>query len=110
VGYVFSQDDRVQRMHAIMRQRPKFRLADLTAIQRDVFVPSSLQLRDLYLDAIRRTKADAGAKRRIRRVLELMAGWDGRYRAEDAAPVAFELFHYRFQQSYYVSRYGEGAA
>src|SRR5262249_39881343 len=52
VGYVFSQDDRVQHMHAIMRQRPKFRLADLTAIQRDVFVPSSLQLRDLYLDAI----------------------------------------------------------
>jgi penicillin amidase len=110
IGYVFSQDDRMQRMNAFMQARPRLGLADLKALQRDVFVPSSLQLRDLYLAAIKRTKADAKASRRQRRVLELMAGWDGQYDAADQAPVAFELFHHRFQESYYVQRYGEEAA
>jgi penicillin amidase len=110
IGYVFSQDDRMQRMHAFMAARPRVSLADLKALHRDVAVPSSLQLRDLYLAAIKRTKADAEASRRARRVLELMAGWDGQYDAADQAPVAFELFHHRFQESYYVQRYGEEAA
>lgn len=110
VGYVYSADDRMQRMHALMRAPPVIGVAQLKAMQRDVFVPSSLQLRDLYLAAVRRTKADAGLDRASRRVLELMAGWDGHYRAEDQAPVAFELFHFRFQEGYYVRRYGEEAA
>jgi penicillin amidase len=110
VGYVFSQDDRMQRMNAFMQARPRVGLADLKALQRDVFVPSSLQLRDLYLAAIKRTKADAGLGRRARRAFDLMAGWDGQYDAAEQAPVAFELFHHRFQESYYVQRYGEEAA
>ncbi len=71
---------------------------------------SSLQLRDLYLAAIARTKADAALDRRAQRVLDLMRQWDGQYDAVDQAPVAFELFHHRFQESYYVERYGEEAA
>jgi penicillin amidase len=110
VGYVFSQDDRMQRMHAIMRAKPKLGLDELKAIQRDVYVTSSVQLRDLYVAAIKRTKADAELPRRAQRALELIQGWDGQYRAHDQAPVAFELFHHRFQESYYVGRYGEEAA
>jgi penicillin amidase len=110
VGYVFSQDDRMQRMNAFMQARPRVGLADMKALQRDVFVPSSLQVRDLYLAAIKRTKADAELGRRARRALELMSGWDGQYDSADRAPVAFELFHHRFQESYYVQRYGEEAA
>jgi penicillin amidase len=110
VGYVFSQDDRMQRMHAIMRARPKLGLDELKAIQRDVYVTSSVQLRDLYVAAIKRTKANAEMTRRGKRALELIQGWDGQYRAQDQAPVAFELFHFRFQESYYVGRYGEEAA
>lgn len=110
VGYVFSQDDRMLRMNAFMAARPRLGLADLKALQRDVVVPSSLQLRDLYLAAVKRTKADKELTRRTKRVLELMAGWDGQYEAADQAPVAFELFHHRFQESYYVQRYGEEAA
>ncbi len=110
VGYVYSQDDRMQRMHALMRAQAKIGLGELKAAQRDVFVPSSLQLRDLYLAAIKRTGAGADAGRRGERVFDLMRGWDGHYRAEDQAPVAFELFHHRFQESYYVQRHGEEAA
>jgi penicillin amidase len=110
IGYVFSQDDRMQRMNAFMAARPRLGLADLKALQRDVAVPSSMQLRDLYLAAIARTKADAKPDRRAARVLALMRGWDGHYDAADQAPVAFELFHHRFQESYYVRRYGEEAA
>ena len=110
IGYVFSQDDRMRRMHAFMAARPRLGLADLKVLQRDVVVPSSLQLRDHYLAAIKRTKADAQLDRRTRRVLELMTAWDGQYDAADQAPVAFELFHHRFQESYYVQRYGEEAA
>jgi penicillin amidase len=100
----------MQRMNAFMAARPRLGLADLKALQRDVAVPSSMQLRDLYVAAIARTKADAKPDRRAARVLELMRGWDGQYDAADQAPVAFELFHHRFQESYYVQRYGEEAA
>jgi penicillin amidase len=110
IGYVFSQDDRMQRMRALMGEYPRLGLAELKAMQRDVLVPSSLQLRNLYLAAIARTNAAEGLGRRAKRVLELMAGWDGRYGAQDQAPVAFELFHFRFQESYYAGRYGEEAA
>ncbi|MFO0987984.1 MAG: penicillin acylase family protein [Alphaproteobacteria bacterium] len=110
IGYVFSQDDRMQRMNAFMAARPRLGLADLKALQRDVAVPSSLQLRDLYLAAIARTKADARPDRRAARVLELMRGWDGQYDAAQQAPVAFELFHHRFQERYYVRRYGDETA
>ena len=110
VGYVFSQDDRMLRMRALVGEHPRLGLAELKAVQRDVLVPSSLQLRNLYLAAIARTKADEGLGRRAERALALMAEWDGRYRADDQAPVAFELFHFRFQQRYYVGRYGEEAA
>ncbi|HEY7610751.1 MAG TPA: penicillin acylase family protein, partial [Alphaproteobacteria bacterium] len=110
IGYVFSQDDRMQRMRALVGEHPRIGLAELKALQRDVLVPSSLQLRNLYLAAIARTQADEGLGRRAQRVLDLMAGWDGRYRADDQAPVAFELFHFRFQERYYVGRYGEEAA
>lgn len=110
VGYVFSADDRMIRMNALMAAKPKLDLDDLKAQQLDVYVASAVQLRDLYLAAVARTKADEGADAKTRRVLDLLKRWDGHYRAEAQEPVAFELFHNRFQQSYYVRRYGAEAA
>jgi penicillin amidase len=110
VSYLFSADDRMRRMHQLMQARPKIGLGALKAVQRDVFVPSALQLRDLYIGAVERTGAANGVDAKTRAVLDLMRGWDGHYRAADRAPVAFELFHHHVQDSYYARRYGAEAA
>src|SRR5690606_22799492 len=68
IGYVFSQDDRMQRMYAFMAARTRLGLADSKALKRDVFVPSSAQLREHYLAAIARARADAKLDRPARRV------------------------------------------
>lgn len=110
VGYVYSADDRMLRMNALMAARAKVGLAELKAMQRDVYVSSAVQLRDLYVAAIARTNAADDLEPGAREALGLIAGWDGHYRAEGREPVAFELFHHRFQESYYARRYGAEAA
>jgi penicillin amidase len=110
VGYVYSADDRMIRMRQLMAAQPKVSLAEMKAMQRDVFAHSSLQLRNLYLEAIRRSGAADGLDAGARRALALIEAFDGHYRVDRPEPVAFELFHHRFQQSYYVRRYGAEAA
>ena len=110
IGYVFAADDRMIRMNALMAARAKVGLEHLKAMHRDVYVHSAVQLRDLYVAAVARTKAADGLDKAGRAVLALMTQWDGQYRAEGREPVAFELFHHRFQESYYPSRYGDEAA
>ncbi len=110
VGYVYSADDRMLRMNELMGGSGKVSLDNLRALQRDVYVRSSVQLRDAYVAAIERSGALAAATPEARRIVEMMARWDGHYRAEAREPVAFELFHHHFQQSYYVARYGADAA
>ncbi|MCW5774598.1 MAG: penicillin acylase family protein, partial [Rhodospirillaceae bacterium] len=110
VGYAFSADDRMIRMRQVMAAHPRVDLGVLKGLHRDVYVDSSVALRDAYLAAIRRTGADAGAEQGAQRVLALMQQWDGHYAADRKEPVAFELFHTGFKKAYYIHRYGaEGA-
>ncbi len=110
VGYVFSADDRVLRLKELAGAAGKVGIADLKRLQLDVLVRSSAALRDAYLGAMRRLGVGEGGDAKTRRVIVLMAQWDGHYRAEAEEPVAFELFHHHFQQAYYTRRYGAEAA
>jgi penicillin amidase len=110
VGYVFSPDDRVSRMQEMMAERRTIALADLKAVQLDVYVKSAVTLRDAYLRELRRLRIAAGGDANAALVLTLLEQWDGHYRIDARGPVAFELFHHYFQHAHYVRRYGEQAA
>ena len=112
IGFFFSRDDRVDRMHALIAAEAEVGLETLKAIQQDVYMASSVALRDLFvarLDALGMTAA-AGpeGKEAIRRLRE----WDGAYRADSIGPVAFEQFRAGFTARFYALLYGEddGAA
>ncbi|HYH37615.1 MAG TPA: penicillin acylase family protein [Azospirillum sp.] len=83
VGFFFSPDDRVRRLRDLLSRPEPVSLDDLKAAQRDVFVPSAVELRDRLL-------ALAGDAPQ-RGLLAVLAGWDGRYDADSAGAAAFEL-------------------
>ena len=112
IGYFFSRDDRAERMHALIAAEAAVGVETLKAIQQDVYMASSVTLRDLFvarLDALGMAGA-AGPERKeaIRRLRD----WDGEYRADSIGPVAFEQFRAGFTARFYALLYGEddGAA
>jgi penicillin amidase len=107
VGYAFSADDRTARMQDLMRRAGKVDAAELKRLQRDVYVRSSVQLRDAYLAQMRRLGLAEGARGEAKRLVDLMAAWDGHYTVESAGPVAFELLHNAFQRRFYERKYGK---
>ncbi len=107
VGTFFSPEDRVLRMAEIIGATRPIGLDDLKAVQQDVFVRSSLDLRDLFLERITSLGVAAGADADERRLLDTLAAWDGYYRASSPGPVAFELFRAAFTQRFYAARFGE---
>ena len=68
VGFFFSRDDRVDRMSAVIEAEAPVGIATLKALQQDVYMASSVTLRDLFvarLDALGMSAAaDAAAPRR----------------------------------------------
>jgi penicillin G amidase len=86
VGFLFSSGARARRMAALLGAEERVTEADLRALQEDVVQPAELELRDLILARARplvRTRSG-------RRVLDILAGWDGGYGADSAGAVAFE--------------------
>ena len=91
VGFIFITSERVRRLQALLRARPKLSVADLHALQQDVVSPASLALKDGLvgaLDAAGLGAAEPGLMGQLR-------AWDGGYHVAASAPVAFEslLFH-----------------
>ncbi len=107
VGYFFSRDDRVERMHALIEAEAAVGVETLKAIQQDVYMSSSVALRDLFivkLDALGMTAAaDTDGKEAIAQLRD----WDGEYRADSVGPVAFEQFRAGFTTSFYALLYGD---
>ena len=107
VGFFFSPDDRVDRMHAIIGSETPVNVETLKAIQQDVYMASSVTLRDLFvarLDALGMAEdADADAKKAIDRLRD----WDGEYRVDSVGAVTFEQFRHAFTARFYVLLYGE---
>jgi len=107
VGFFFSRDDRVNRMRALLEAESAVSVETLKSVQQDVYMESSVALRDLFvaeLDALgMAARADAKAKEAIGR----LRSWDGEYRSESRGAVTFEQFRHGFTTSFYVLLYGE---
>ena len=110
VGFFFSRDDRVERMAALIEAEAAVGVETLKALQQDVYMASSVALRDLFiarLDALGiAAAADADGKEAIGR----LRNWDGEYRADSIGAVTFEQFRYGFTASLYVLLHGEDDA
>ncbi len=107
VGFFFSRDDRVNRMHALVEAESAVGVETLKAVQQDVYMASSVALRDLFiarLDALGMSEsADAEGKKAIER----LRSWDGEYRADSRGAVTFEQFRHGFTGRFYTLLYGE---
>ena len=110
VGFFFSRDDRVDRMSALIEAESAVAVETLKALQRDVYMSSSVTLRDLFissLDALGMTAAaDADGNKAIGR----LRNWDGEYRSDSIGAVTFEQFRHGFTASLYVLLHGEDDA
>ena len=110
VGFFFSRDDRVERMAALIEAETAVGVETLKALQRDVYMASSVALRDLLvakLDALGiAAAADADGAEAIGRLRD----WDGEYRVDSIGAVTFEQFRHGFTARLYVLLHGEDDA
>jgi len=83
VGFFFSPDDRVRRLHELTGGDP-VTMDRLKVVQRDVFMASALDMRDRLLGLLE-GNADG-------RLAGLLRAWNGRYDPDATAPAAFEMF------------------
>ncbi len=105
VGWFFSPGDRVERMTQLIESGPAS-VEDLKAWQRDVFMISSVRLRDALLPLLDRFGVGADTPEG-QRVLQRLRDWDGHYRAASVEAVSFEQFRTAFVRAFYAARYGE---
>ena len=107
VGFFFSRDDRVERMAALIEAEGAVGVETLKTLQQDVYMSSSVALRDLFvakLDALGMSApTEAGSKEAIARLRD----WDGEYRPDSLGAVAFEQFRHGFTARFYTLLYGE---
>jgi penicillin amidase len=110
VGYFFSPDDRVERLSELLAADRRFGLDDFKRMQRDVYMPSAVAMRDFLLARLDASGLAAGANDAARRLVAEMRAWDGHWRAESRGALAFELFRHHVEQAYYGGRFDEGLA
>ena len=106
VGYFFSPDDRVDRMTELLGGGG-IGLDAVKALQRDVFMPSSVALRDALAAALDARRPAPATTPEERRALALMRDWDGHYRRDSRGAVAFEAFRDAFTRTFYAGALGE---
>ena len=110
VGFFFSREDRVERMAALIEAETAVGVETLKAVQQDVYMASSVALRDLLvarLDALGiAAAADADGAEAIGR----LRNWDGEYSSDSIGAVTFEQFRHGFTARLYVLLHGEDDA
>ena len=106
LGTFFSPDDRVTRMAELAGTAKPLDLEALKRLQRDVYMPSAVGLRDLFLGKLEAAGLSESAAGAAKRALDTLRAWDGRYAAEARGPVAFEAFRKAFSAAFYEFTYG----
>ncbi|AFC84829.1 penicillin acylase family protein [Frateuria aurantia] len=91
VGWFFAPADRAERWQHLLQAATLLDAGQLKMMQRDVTCPGSLALCQTWLAWIPRDRLGS----RTRAVVDLLAHWDGRYAADSAAALAFELLQSR---------------
>ena len=107
VSFFFSPDDRVRRLTALIGSRETVDVEALKALQRDVYMASSVALRDLFVARLDALGMTAAADARGAEAIGRLRGWDGHYRRDSVGAVAFERFRAGFVTRFYTLRYGE---
>lgn len=97
IGFLFSDDERVGRLQALLRERPRISVEDLKALQGDTRSEKSLAISKGMLGAIAAAALDGVAPDFMRR----LADWDGDYRVDSPGPVAFETLLYHLLPAVY---------
>ena len=100
VGYFFSTDDRIARMTTLMNGKKKVGVADLKAVQRDVYLISAVKLRDVFVEKLESLGVAKSASPAEKTFIKALKDWDGHYRTESRGAVAFELFHHSFGERF----------
>lgn len=90
IGYFFSSDDRITRLQELLGAKPKIGLADLQALQRDVYQRSAIAFRDGLMARVETLGLETQLHPEEARALDLVRRWDGHYRVDSAGAVAFE--------------------
>lgn len=92
IGYFFNADERIRRLKEILSSREKVSVDDLKALQRDTV---SLHARELFAGLMPLIDADPAALAADTKFVQRLRAFDGDYRVDASAPVAFEtlLFH-----------------
>ncbi len=102
MGYFFSANDRVERISELLRLRPKIDLDDVKQIQRDVYVPSAIRLRDLLVEKIDQLGlVDANSEDFVGQLRH----WDGNYDQHSKGAVVFQMLAYYLVRGYYEIKY-----
>ncbi len=110
IGRFFSADDRIVRIGQMLSAREKHAMADMKAIQLDVYMASSVAVRNAILRRVEKLKLTEKLSPDGAKVLSLMRDWDGHYRAKDRGPVAFELVYRHFSRFLAERKVGEDHA
>ncbi|MCG6970838.1 MAG: penicillin acylase family protein [Gammaproteobacteria bacterium] len=104
VGYFFSPDDRVKRMAQLLDDWNKVGVTELMALQQDVYMASSVALRDLLLIKLTELNIE-GNDENQRQVIELLRQWDGYYRPDSRAALAYELVRQVVSAEFFETRF-----
>ncbi|WP_211860403.1 penicillin acylase family protein [Neoroseomonas soli] len=84
LGYFFSDSDRVARLREMLAAQPRATAQDIMAIQADTRSPRAGRLAAALVERLGGTPEAAP-------LIEALRGWDGDYRVDARAPVAFEV-------------------
>ena len=107
VGFFFSPDDRVDRMHALITAETAVGVETLKALQQDAYMASSVTLRDLFLARLDALGMTAAANADGTKAIERLRDWDGEYRHDSIGAVTFEQFRHAFTARFYSLLHGE---
>jgi len=106
IGWFFSDNDRIQRLQQFMEEHlagdDPVTIADMMALQADVYMISSAELNAALVTMLEETGIAASASGAEALVFQAMAAWDGHYREDAPGPVAFEAFLANFLDAYYT--------
>ena len=101
IGYFFSPNDRVSRLSELVSAKDAVTLDDLGALQRDVFMASAVELREVLVRRLSALSRDRPIAVERQRLVRALADWDGQYAARSTGALAFELVLHHFARAYY---------
>ncbi len=96
-AYAYAGSDRIQRLTTLASQRSKWTVQDLKELQKDTFLASAFEIKELVVGTI--GSADFGG---LSEHYKRFAKWDGHYNRDNAQAPAFEILMYYAWQDYLV--------